>query len=109
MSTAQVTYEDTAPSVETNNRNADQVALALNLTSPPLQVSNDNETVEEKSLRSPWILGAPTQSFRDNLHADRKYISSWLAAGWSTSFDTFILSVHTDQYGHLLPLKQTTT
>lgn len=33
---------------------------------------------------SPWVLGAPTQQFRDNLKPELKYITSWLDAGWST-------------------------
>lgn len=32
----------------------------------------------------PWVKGAPTQSFRDNLREDTKYITSWISAGWST-------------------------
>ena len=33
---------------------------------------------------SPYVLGAPTQSFRDNLRNDTQYITSWISAGWST-------------------------
>lgn len=38
---------------------------------------------------SPYVVGAPTQSFRDNLRNDTKYITSWLSAGWSTLFFLF--------------------
>lgn len=34
---------------------------------------------------SPWVLGPPTLKFRDNLRPHLQYITSWLAAGWSTS------------------------
>jgi hypothetical protein len=32
---------------------------------------------------SPYVVGPPTQSFRDNLRNDTQYITSWLSAGWS--------------------------
>lgn len=35
---------------------------------------------------SPFVLGPPTESFRDNLRDDVQYITSWISAGWSTSF-----------------------
>lgn len=38
---------------------------------------------EEVEEYSPWVLGPPTQSFRDNLRSDTKYLTSWISAGWS--------------------------
>lgn len=32
---------------------------------------------------SPFVLGPPTESFRDNLRDDVQYITSWISAGWS--------------------------
>ncbi|KAH8110631.1 hypothetical protein DFH11DRAFT_1730083 [Phellopilus nigrolimitatus] len=37
-----------------------------------------------------WVLGAPTESFRDNLRNDTQYITSWIAAGWTNDFMTYI-------------------
>ena len=42
------------------------------------------EVVEDEPDYSPYVLGPPTQSFRDNLRNDTKYITSWISAGWST-------------------------
>lgn len=35
------------------------------------------------------LLGPPTQSFRENLRNDSKYITSWLSAGWTNDVMTF--------------------
>ncbi|KAL4062994.1 hypothetical protein V8B97DRAFT_2026577 [Scleroderma yunnanense] len=35
-----------------------------------------------------YVLGPPTQSFRDNLRNDTKYITSWLNAGWTNDVMT---------------------
>ena len=32
---------------------------------------------------NPLVRGPPTESFRDNLRNDTKYITSWISAGWS--------------------------
>lgn len=46
----------------------------------------------EKQRYSPWVLGPPTQSFRDNLRPHTKYITSWLDAGWSTYHLTCLIA-----------------
>lgn len=33
---------------------------------------------------SPYLRGPPTDSFRDNLRNDTKYVTSWISAGWGT-------------------------
>ncbi len=51
--------------------------------SQPGEESEPLEEEEEAPEFSPLVLGAPTQSFRDNLRNDTKYITSWISAGWS--------------------------
>ncbi|TFK56645.1 hypothetical protein OE88DRAFT_1803321 [Heliocybe sulcata] len=46
-----------------------------------------------------YLVGPPTQSFRDNLRNDTKYITSFYGAGWSTSFLVDI-NARTDAYGY---------
>ncbi|KAG5647758.1 hypothetical protein DXG03_008481 [Asterophora parasitica] len=36
------------------------------------------------------LIGAPTAHFRDNLRNDRKYITSWISAGWTNDVMTYI-------------------
>ncbi|KAI5122360.1 hypothetical protein M0805_004118 [Coniferiporia weirii] len=80
-----------------------------------LYVSNGNETqaglVAEDSVLSPTpsvepdfdpeenfneveypesVLGAPTESFKDNLRNDTQYITSWISAGWTNDFMTYV-------------------
>ncbi|KAH0591053.1 hypothetical protein H2248_001162 [Termitomyces sp. 'cryptogamus'] len=47
------------------------------------------------------LLGPPTPNFRDNLRADRKYITSWISAGWTNDVMTYInliyLAIITDR------------
>lgn len=57
---------------------------SLNVTMPA------SSSVNAKQLYSPWVLGPPTESFRDNLRPDIKYITSWLDAGWSTYIQSYI-------------------
>ena len=38
---------------------------------------------DDEPAHSPYVLGPPTPSFRDNLRNDTKYITSWISAGWS--------------------------
>ena len=56
----------------------------------PINSTLDEDSAEEVAPEpepeldySPYVLGPPTQSFRDNLRNDTKYITSWLSAGWS--------------------------
>ncbi|KAI0706099.1 hypothetical protein BC835DRAFT_1260723 [Cytidiella melzeri] len=58
--------------------------LPSNWTSPP-------PTIDEQVVQyPPWVLGAPTQSFRDNLRPDTKYITSWISAGWTNDVMTYM-------------------
>jgi len=54
----------------------------------------------------PWgpeanLIGSPTVQFRDNLRADRKYITSWISAGWTNDVMTYMnliyLAIITDR------------
>ncbi|KIM70241.1 hypothetical protein SCLCIDRAFT_102054 [Scleroderma citrinum Foug A] len=49
------------------------------LTVPPVTDLDDVQS---------YVLGPPTQSFRDNLRNDTKYITSWLNAGWTNDVMT---------------------
>lgn len=60
-----------------------------NITLPELHFDD----VVPVSEYPPYIVGAPTQSFRDNLRNDTKYITSWLSAGWSTCPLLIVLDV----------------
>lgn len=59
--------------------------------------SHENDLIDVQSPNSstakvnypPWVLGAPTQSFRDNLRPEFEYITSWLSAGWSKFVSVF--------------------
>ncbi|KAI0778374.1 hypothetical protein BD413DRAFT_508781 [Trametes elegans] len=44
---------------------------------------------EQQLQFSPFVLGPPTQSFRDNLRNDTKYITSWISAGWTNDIMTY--------------------
>ncbi|KAI0734697.1 hypothetical protein C8Q72DRAFT_873170 [Fomitopsis betulina] len=39
---------------------------------------------------SPFVLGPPTESFRDNLRDDVQYITSWISAGWTNDVMTYM-------------------
>ena len=68
------------------------------LSAPPLAVSSTAGSTSPQSQQdinapqydnasdyySPFVLGPPTESFRDNLREDVQYITSWISAGWST-------------------------
>jgi hypothetical protein len=56
--------------------------------------SGDNSS---SSQTLPWIMGPPARKFRDNLRSDRRYITSWYSAGWSTS-------AHVSSHKHFLSL-----
>ncbi|KAG6334539.1 hypothetical protein ID866_4555 [Astraeus odoratus] len=49
-----------------------------------LTVVPATEVESEKS----YVLGPPTQSFRDNLRNETKYITSWINAGWTNDVMT---------------------
>lgn len=81
-STAYVAPQPAKPPVE------DVLDVPFNNVSLP-EVHEDDELPIPEELPtpefSPYVLGPPTQSFRDNLRNDTKYITSWLSAGWSAS------------------------
>ncbi|TCD62408.1 hypothetical protein EIP91_006936 [Steccherinum ochraceum] len=39
---------------------------------------------------SPYLRGPPTDSFRENLRSDTKYITSWISAGWNNDVMTYM-------------------
>ncbi|KAI8990457.1 hypothetical protein BD414DRAFT_483706 [Trametes punicea] len=55
---------------------------------PPLD-EPPAEELEEAPEFSPFLLGPPTQSFRDNLRNDTQYITSWISAGWTNDIMTY--------------------
>ncbi|KAH9898206.1 hypothetical protein C8Q73DRAFT_684005 [Cubamyces lactineus] len=75
-------------------------SLAVPINSHP-EPSSDNNTsahpaaIDAESLEddgyeySPFVRGPPTQSFRDNLRNDTKYITSWISAGWTNDIMTY--------------------
>ena len=50
--------------------------------SEDLELATDLDMMPDSEY-SPYLNGAPTQSFRDNLRNDTQYITSWISAGWS--------------------------
>ncbi|KAH9857996.1 hypothetical protein C2E23DRAFT_855905 [Lenzites betulinus] len=56
---------------------------------PPADEPIPEEELEEELDYSPFVLGPPTQSFRDNLRNDTKYITSWISAGWTNDIMTY--------------------
>ena len=70
---------------------------------PAPSLSLNHSTLLSTDEYSPWVQGAPTQSFRDNLRPEIQYITSWLSAGWSKSFSN-VLSFKTDTNGLVFPM-----
>ncbi|KZT75033.1 hypothetical protein DAEQUDRAFT_660021 [Daedalea quercina L-15889] len=67
---------------------ATSAAPQSQLTVPHSDVAvNDNATTP---YYSPYILGPPTESFRDNLRDDVQYITSWISAGWTNDVMTYM-------------------
>ena len=62
----------------------DDLDLASNAPLPPPLPETLEDDSLSKEVYSPFVRGPPTQSFRDNLRNDTKYITSWLSAGWSS-------------------------
>ncbi|KAI0347794.1 hypothetical protein BDW22DRAFT_1349857 [Trametopsis cervina] len=52
----------------------------------PVQHEDAHQVVEYP----PWVKGAPTERFRDNLRSDTKYITSWISAGWTNDVMTYM-------------------
>lgn len=61
------------------------------------------------TLYSPWVLGPPTQSFRDNLRHDRKYITSWYSAGWNNDVMTMMNLIYLAKITDRIPIIPTFT
>ncbi|EMD41919.1 hypothetical protein CERSUDRAFT_110476 [Gelatoporia subvermispora B] len=63
---------------------------------PPIH--EDHRYSDEMSLDepeySPYVVGPPTESFRDNLRNDTKYITSWISAGWTNDVMTYANMVY---------------
>ncbi|KAI6047922.1 hypothetical protein EDC04DRAFT_36455 [Pisolithus marmoratus] len=65
------------------------LALFTLVTTPAqLQALLPIPPVTEVEDAQSFVLGPPTQSFRDNLRNDTKYITSWLNAGWTNDVMT---------------------
>ncbi|CCM03129.1 uncharacterized protein FIBRA_05250 [Fibroporia radiculosa] len=59
-------------------------ALETNSSSLAIQ-----DKVADTPSHSPYVLGPPTQRFRDNLRNDTLYITSWISAGWTNDVMTY--------------------
>ncbi|OCH94686.1 hypothetical protein OBBRIDRAFT_722038 [Obba rivulosa] len=53
-----------------------------------------NDDIHDEPEYSPYVLGPPTESFRDNLRNDTKYITSWISAGWTNDVMTYANMVY---------------
>ncbi|KAI0652041.1 hypothetical protein C8Q79DRAFT_899165 [Trametes meyenii] len=69
---------------------------ALDVEAPPPAADDPPSPPEspqggevEEFEYSPLVRGPPTQSFRDNLRNDTKYITSWISAGWTNDVMTY--------------------
>lgn len=72
-------FEHSLPSLDVD------VSSPVTHDQPPESIKEPQpEELEDEYEYSPFVLGPPTQSFRDNLRNDTKYITSWISAGWST-------------------------
>ncbi|EJD41495.1 hypothetical protein AURDEDRAFT_115423 [Auricularia subglabra TFB-10046 SS5] len=49
---------------------------------------------DEKYNPKNYVKGPPTAKFRDNLRPDVKYMSGWIAGGWTNDFMTYINMVY---------------
>lgn len=74
---------------------AEDPAIAPAVSTPVSEPDAPNipDVYEEEYEYSPYVLGPPTQRFRDNLRNDTKYITSWISAGWSMSQYLFAVLV----------------
>ncbi|KAI0964013.1 hypothetical protein AcW1_000933 [Taiwanofungus camphoratus] len=73
-----------------------QVASEPTAQSPVIEATSSLSTsvphaeeYTDKVSYSPYVLGPPTQRFRDNLRNDTKYITSWISAGWTNDVMTY--------------------
>ncbi|KAK0233621.1 hypothetical protein IW262DRAFT_1331502 [Armillaria fumosa] len=60
-------------------------------TTEPSHDSSNLDTLQPDVLDpSNYVLGAPTEHFRDNLRPDVQYITSWISAGWTNDVMTYV-------------------
>ncbi|KAH7886098.1 hypothetical protein F5I97DRAFT_2025845 [Phlebopus sp. FC_14] len=76
------------------------LALAVLALAPSLLTMAASRTPAQHVLSVPsttdlegntlsYVMGPPTQNFRDNLRNDTKYITSWISAGWTNDVMTY--------------------
>ncbi|KAI0785042.1 hypothetical protein C8Q75DRAFT_723287 [Abortiporus biennis] len=58
---------------------------------------------------SPWLNGPPTQSFRDNLRNDTKYVTSFISAGWNNDVMTYMNLLYMGKITDRVPIVATFT
>ncbi|PCH33956.1 hypothetical protein WOLCODRAFT_61728 [Wolfiporia cocos MD-104 SS10] len=77
-----------AQSVAEHGVPAADVGTWLDTPAPDHEV-HDNVADDTSHKYSPYVLGPPTQRFRDNLRNDTQYITSWISAGWTNDVMTY--------------------
>ncbi|KAI0690914.1 hypothetical protein BC835DRAFT_1280090 [Cytidiella melzeri] len=85
-------------------------ATLSNSTDP--QDRQSNFSADDNALvvrHPPWVLGPPTQKFRDNLRKERKYITSWYAAGWNNDVMTMMNLIYLAKITDRVPIIPTFT
>ncbi|KAJ3482439.1 hypothetical protein NLI96_g6980 [Meripilus lineatus] len=77
----------------------------------PSAAPSPNATVPEPVVdavvevpHSPYLLGPPTASFRDNLRNDTKYITSWISAGWNNDVMTYANLIYLGKITDRIPV-----
>ncbi|KAF8321316.1 hypothetical protein DL93DRAFT_2093945 [Clavulina sp. PMI_390] len=77
-----------------------------NLSSPSGDRFNTPPEVEAKGrlLANLTVHGRPTQAFRDNLWADKKYVSSWGSAGFTNDFETYMILIYLGMISDRIPI-----
>ncbi|KAI0719978.1 hypothetical protein C8T65DRAFT_634490 [Cerioporus squamosus] len=86
-------------------------SLDADLSSVPgdAVTEHDSETetstpYPEERAHSPYVLGPPTPSFRDNLRNDTKYITSWISAGWTNDVMTYANLIYLGSLTERVPI-----
>ncbi|KAI0342152.1 hypothetical protein BDW22DRAFT_1331518 [Trametopsis cervina] len=78
--------------------------------SSEINAPNDTENTSPVVIpHPPWVLGPPTPKFRDNLLADRKYVTSWYAAGWNNDVITMMNLIYLAKITDRIPIIPTFT
>ena len=81
-------YSAVPPSLDADiSSGSDDASAATDPGTPPPYP----EEFEDELAHSPYVLGPPTPSFRDNLRNDTKYITSWISAGWSAYLPSLLV------------------